>query len=664
MDLEINQRGINPQPLTPKPSQVLLPIRSLEEAETLLPLAEMIVQARQGQLSILLIVAVPEGEPLSEATQEASRFRQAFSALLTETTQIFAQVKTLVRVEDDIWNGIWETVTQEGIDLLLLGWSSDSLPNTVGDGMLDRRLAAPPCDVIAVRLSDPITGPGGWQIVKNILLPLRGGPYAGSTLRVANALAQATDATITLLHATDQAPRQAEQQLLTAFGPVLRGLNRLKRATTVVVEKVSEAIIQEAPGHQVIVMGAPSTRVHPEGWSGPLLDDIIAGTDITVIIVKQKSPITQGKPHEVQNEVPLQEQEDLELASIPVAEARQDRPVAVLVDEWFAENTYHSREFADLQRLLAIKHSQGLTISLGLPALNEAETVGNVITTLKSALIDEVPLLDEMVLIDSGSADYTREIACDLGIPVYLHQEILPQYGAYAGKGEALWKSLYVLKGDIIAWVDTDISNIHPRFVYGILGPLLRNPSVQYVKGFYRRPLREGDKLIAGGGGRVTELTARPFINLFFPELSGILQPLSGEYAGRRQALECMPFFTGYGVETGLLLDILDEFGLSAIAQVDLQERIHHNQPLPSLSKMSFAIMQVVFSRLEKRHKVKLLEEANLTMNLVRYGTRRFYLETEEIRERERPPMIKIPEYRAFRGMEPTNPNQPQVNPH
>ncbi len=268
------------------------------------------------------------------------------------------------------------------------------------------------------------------------------------------------------------------------------------------------------------------------------------------------------------------------------------------------------------------------------------------IKTLKTALMEEVPLLDEIVLIDSGSVDYTREIASDLGIPVYIHQEVLPRYGAYHGKGEALWKSLYVLKGDIVAWVDTDIKNIHPRFVYGILGPLLRDPVIQYVKGFYRRPLREGDKLIAGGGGRVTELTARPFINLFFPELSGLIQPLSGEYAGRRSALEKMPFFTGYGVETGLLIDILDAYGLRAIAQSDLLERIHHNQPLPSLSKMSFAIMQVVFSRLEIRYQIRMLEEANLTMNLVRYGPRRFFLETEEIRDHERPAMITISEYR------------------
>jgi glucosyl-3-phosphoglycerate synthase len=160
--------------------------------------------------------------------------------------------------------------------------------------------------------------------------------------------------------------------------------------------------------------------------------------------------------------------------------------------------------------------------------------------------------------------------------------------------------------------------------------------------------------MVAGGGGRVTEITARPFINMFFPELSGLIQPLSGEYAGKRSALEKLPFFTGYGVETGLLIDLLDEYGLEGIAQVDLLERIHHNQPLPSLSKMSFAIMQVVFSRLEKRHKLHLLEQSDLTMNLVRYSKRRgYFLDQEEILEHERQPMITIPEYQEKRSLEP-----------
>ena len=323
-----------------------------------------------------------------------------------------------------------------------------------------------------------------------------------------------------------------------------------------------------------------------------------------------------------------------------------------IVNRWFAENTYSSRDFSDLDRLLARKRELGVTISLGLPALNEEQNVGKVIRTIKTALMDDVPLLDEMVLIDSGSVDYTREMAHELGIPVFIHQAVLTAHGSFDGKGEGLWKSLYMLNGDLIAWVDTDITNIHPRFVFGVLGPLLFDPAIQYVKGFYRRPLKDEDRLLAGGGGRVTELTARPLINLFYPELSGLMQPLSGEYAGRRSVLERLPFFTGYAVETGILIDLLEAHGLFSIAQVDLEERIHHNQPLPSLSKMSFAIMQAVFLRLHRSGKIRLLEEFNKTMNMILSEAGNFYLETVEVHERERPPMIELEEYRRKRGLD------------
>ena len=194
--------------------------------------------------------------------------------------------------------------------------------------------------------------------------------------------------------------------------------------------------------------------------------------------------------------------------------------------------------------------------------------------------MDAVPLLDEIILINSDSTDRTRDIADELGIPVFIHQQILPEYGARHGKGEALWKSLLVTRGDIILWIDTDIVNIQPHFVYGLIGPLLLRPEIQLVKGFYQRPLRVGNKLQASGGGRVTELTARPLLNLLYPELSGLIQPLAGEYGGRRSTLEKLHFSSGYGVEIGMLIDTLEMGGLGAIAQVDLQERIHHNQPL------------------------------------------------------------------------------------
>jgi glucosyl-3-phosphoglycerate synthase len=238
----------------------------------------------------------------------------------------------------------------------------------------------------------------------------------------------------------------------------------------------------------------------------------------------------------------------------------------------------------------------------------------------------------------------------------------LPEYGVRRGKGEALWKSLHVLKGDLIAWIDTDIVNIHPRFVYGILGPLLRRETIQYVKGFYRRPLRVADTLQAGGGGRVTELVARPLFNLFYPELSGIVQPLSGEYAGRRTALEQVPFYVGYGVETGLLLSLVERYGISSIAQVDLRQRIHHNQPLGALSRMAFAIIQVFIDHLEDRQKVQLLNEVNRTMKIIRYETDSYRLEEHVISDQRRPPIITLPEYRAEHGITDWNEAEFQAN--
>jgi glucosyl-3-phosphoglycerate synthase len=284
-------------------------------------------------------------------------------------------------------------------------------------------------------------------------------------------------------------------------------------------------------------------------------------------------------------------------------------------------------------------------VSLVLPTLNEEETVGPIVRRAMREMMGRVPLIDEILVIDSSSSDRTREIAEAEGARVVQHPDVLSRYGSFRGKGEALWKSLYELDGDIVAWIDTDISNIQPRFVYGLLGPLLREPRIEYVKGFYQRPIRQGDKLMSEGGGRVTELMARPLINLFFPELSGMIQPLSGEYAGRRELLESLSFFTGYAVETGLLIDIHDARGLSALGQVDLERRIHRNQPLPNLSQMSFVILQAAMRKLEERHRLELLTELGGGMKLIRQEGDRFSLEVREIGDQLRPPMNKIPAY-------------------
>jgi hypothetical protein len=605
---------------------ILLLETNIEEAKTLLPLAERIALDRRGKIIILSVLCVPEGDQMSGVAKKASRLREVLKTFM-ENTPIPTRIKTLVRSEDELWDGVNEIVGDEKINLIIANWSTTLMDQDFRESMDASRLLALPCDIAIVRPSFEVRESKNWQSLNKILLPVRGGANTGLSLRIGHALARLDEASITLLHVASPESDPRSRRFFEEFSPALYGLKHITRTVTAKGE-ISKAIAIEAEDHQALTIGAPSNELQPNSWMQSLLTKILSSEDKTLVLVNEFIPqTTSSTPRSV----------DLN---------KRERPLAVVVDKWFAENTYHSREFMDLERLIQIKEDQGVSISLALPALNEEETVGNVINTVKTALMDQIPLLDEMVLIDSGSQDRTREIAIDLGVPVFIHQDILPQYGAYVGKGEALWKSLYIVKGDIIAWIDTDIKNIDPRFVYGILGPLLGDPRIRFSKGFYRRPLRQGDKTVAGGGGRVTELTARPFINLFYPELSGLIQPLSGEYAGRRSALEKLPFFTGYGVETGMLIDLLERYGIESIAQVDLLERIHHNQPLPSLSKMSFTIMQVVLSRLEARDKVHIIADTNLTMNLVRYSKRRgYYLDQEEIEEHERPPMNSIREY-------------------
>lgn len=233
-----------------------------------------------------------------------------------------------------------------------------------------------------------------------------------------------------------------------------------------------------------------------------------------------------------------------------------------------------------------------VSVTVCLPAKNEAETVGQIIETINEELVTGVGLVDEILVLDDYSEDDTAEVARGAGARVVHAAQVLPEHGRGKGKGEALWKSLHAAHGEIVVWCDADIREFGSRFVSGILGPLLLDPEIAFVKGHYRRPV-EGSL----GGGRVTELVARPLLSLLFPELADIVQPLSGEYGGRRAVLERMPFAQGYGVDIGLLIDIANDTGVRAIAQVDLEVRHHRNRPLDQLAPQAMAIMQTVLHR-------------------------------------------------------------------
>lgn len=325
------------------------------------------------------------------------------------------------------------------------------------------------------------------------------------------------------------------------------------------------------------------------------------------------------------------------------------------VEDWFENNTFHHSDFADIDKLVRLKKKKKLTISLCLPTLNVENTLGKILRVIKKTLIEEKPLLDEIAIIDSRSKDKTADIARKLGVQVYFDDEWLPEH-LHIGKGGALWKSLMPLKGDIIAWIDSDIKNIHPRFVYGIVGPILTYDKIDYVKGFYRRPIKVNGEIKEMGGGRVTELTARPLFNAFYPDLAGFIQPLSGEYAGRRKILESVPFFTGYGVESGLQIDIYKKYGLEAMAQVDLDAREHENQSLTALRLMSFEIMQVFLKRYQEEGGVGSLARPNHIFSVferARYG---FRFESRHFDIVEKPPMNTIPGYiKLHKNMKKSN---------
>ncbi len=307
---------------------------------------------------------------------------------------------------------------------------------------------------------------------------------------------------------------------------------------------------------------------------------------------------------------------------------------------WFARRTHYRDDF-EVDDLSARKAALGLQASVVLPSRNEAGTIAGVVESV-AALRGR--LVDEIVLMDAGSSDGTRAVAQASGAITYDEREVLPHLGPGLGKGDGMWRSLAVTSGDLVVFMDTDIRNPSPHFVSSVLGPLLIDPEVQLVKGFYRRPIEAGGVLLPAGGGRVTELCARPLLNTFWPPLAQLVQPLSGELAARRRLLESIPFCTGYGVEIGMLVDAYTAVGIDAIAQVDLAERVHRNQPLEALSRMAFEVTQAAVQRLVRHG--RLTEADGVSARFVQFdraGDGRVDAVERAVSQTERPPLRDLP---------------------
>ncbi|MFJ3617725.1 glucosyl-3-phosphoglycerate synthase [Streptomyces iakyrus] len=315
------------------------------------------------------------------------------------------------------------------------------------------------------------------------------------------------------------------------------------------------------------------------------------------------------------------------------------------VERWLGTRSWSATD-RPLHQILATKQRTGQTVSVVLPALNEEATVGDIVAVIRHDLMRQVPLVDELVVVDSGSTDRTSEVAAAAGARVVHRDDILPRLPAVPGKGEVLWRSLLVTRGDIVCFVDADLRDFSSDFVSGIVGPLLTDPDVDLVKAMYDRPLStEFDSLAsgktAGQGGRVTELMARPLLNMHWPQLAGFVQPLGGEYAARRSLLEQLPFPVGYGVELGMLVDALHLVGLDALAQVDVGVRKHRHQDGQALGRMAAAIYRTAQLRLARGHLIR----PSLTQ--FERGEDGFEPRTYSVDTEERPPMVDIAEYQA-----------------
>ncbi|OEV32059.1 glucosyl-3-phosphoglycerate synthase [Streptomyces nanshensis] len=324
------------------------------------------------------------------------------------------------------------------------------------------------------------------------------------------------------------------------------------------------------------------------------------------------------------------------------------------VEQWLGRRSFSCTD-RPLTELLAAKRATGSRVSVVLPALNEERTIGGIVSVIRHELMTASPtaLVDELVVLDSGSTDRTAPVAEAAGARVVHRDDVLPRLPALPGKGEVLWRSLLVTSGDIVCFADADLEDFSADFVSGVVGPLLTDPRLRLVKAMYDRPL--GDD--PAGGGRVTELVARPLLNLHWPRLAGFVQPLGGEYAARRTLLEQLPFPVGYGVELGLLIDSLHTAGLDALAQVDVGVRRHRHQDGQALGRMAAAIHHTAQLRMARGSRLVRPTLTQFERDVDgaggaggAAGSGGFAPRSHAVDTVERPPMREIAEYAARRA--------------
>jgi glucosyl-3-phosphoglycerate synthase len=492
--------------------------------------------------------------------------------------------------------GIREVVDEEQPQLLLVTAGPDG---SIGEAEREL-LAAPPCDTIVIR-------PGRAQEVRSVLVPARGGPTAERALASALNLAGARGASLTLLHLDLPGATLAERQHeLRLFGALLsRSTYTRLRSMTVPAPAAEPALLAEAERHQVVVLGASAGRDMADGdMLGPIPSAMLAASPATVLVVKPRRA-----------------------ADASVFTPRP--PLDVVVDKWFVENTFHCREFADLGELVRAKREQRLTVSLIILPSGDAAALPAILRIATEELQTRQGLVDEVIVVDNGQGLEVPDMTAAAKVDLCRVQG--------DGRGQAIRAALDAASGDIVVWLDRDIRNMHPRYVYGLVGPILREPRIALVTGFHGLPDTDDDALLDEGQEQITELAVRPLINLYFPELSGIVNPLARERAARRDALTGLRLSSGQGVDVAMLLDVHERSGLWAVAQADLEERAGRREGVREVTRRAFASVQALSTRLPARANVVPL--LHPSMKLIHRQAERYHIEVVDTAEEPLPPV-------------------------
>lgn len=643
------------------PTTVLVPMLNLGLAPDMLELAATLAvgfsrsssndSRVSGQATphvvVLGVVEVPEDQPLTMGLDMARSYRALLDFLPSEVEAGGRQVRVdhIVKVARNVASAVQQAAVDEQAGLVLFYWKGySSRPKRYVYGhTLDSVLANPPCDVALVR-------PEGWRDSRRILLPVRGGASAEQALNLALNLGEQANLPLIVLHNVQtlppkNAPGDAGDVNLgeEPYLAFTEHLEEARKSASVPVLSVltlgddpASALLQEAQSDDFIVMGMSAP--HPAGTTkGEQRERDAANGSIPLIVSKEKGPPMML----------LRTAERIDVADY-TRKARSHRTKKSWEDmpfeRWFVENTYNGDEFKDPDEFLKLKKAAGLSLSVALLTFNNARHIHSMITGLKRVLVEMHPIADQVAVIDAGSTDGTLDIARSLGVEVYSTGDILPEQGRMHGRGESWWKSLAVLRGDVIVWLDPRARRFHPTSVMSLAGPLLRMPSLQLVKAFggmqiessganvgheddraevedwtpdvnwgesimprreYGVPTRHirvqaltPSDLSALSASQMAALPPRTILQVFYPALAGVITPFGSDMAGRREAMRAMPAFMGDNLEAGLLLSATTRYGVQAIAQVELRHARPTPPPHPSFHT-AIEVLHVLSRRLD-----------------------------------------------------------------